>query len=264
VRLLQFSRRAPGRPRHSTFLAWTVIALSVLAFFRVFYRLRRRGLANVPRTGPLLYVANHQSHYDPPMVGVAVIDRPFASMARASLFDFRPFGWLISVLGAVPLSRGGRGDKAALTLALEELRAGRCVLIFPEGSRSRTGVLGTFHRGFMLLVKRSGAPVVPVAVEGPFDVWPITRPRPRLRGRLLVEVGTPIPAADLLALDTNEAVEHVKRTIETMRLGLRSDLRELTRGRFPPPGPGDVPYWAGDEPELAKSAAPNTGATADA
>ena len=75
--------------------------------------------------------------------------------------------------------------------ALAELAAGRTVLIFPEGTRTPDGALGEFQRGVMLLIKRSRAQVVPVALEGASDIWPIGTALPRLRGRLGVMAAQP-------------------------------------------------------------------------
>ena len=116
------------------------------------------------------------------------------------------------------------------------------VLIFPEGSRTPDGALKPFKRGTLLLIKRSGATVSPVAVEGAFDVWPSTRRFPRLRGRLLTKVAPPIAAADL-PKEPDAALDMVRRRIEETRLELRAMLRADTGGRFPAPGPGDTPYW---------------------
>jgi 1-acyl-sn-glycerol-3-phosphate acyltransferase len=95
----------------------------------------------------------------------------------------------------------------------------------------------------MLLIKRSNAPVVPVAIEGAFDIWRIGQKLPHLRGRLAVQAAPAISAEDLLKDGPDAGLERLKRIIETMRLELRAHLRRTTRGRFPAPGPGDVPYW---------------------
>ena len=82
-----------------------------------------------------------------------------------------------------------------------------------------------------------------MAVEGTFDAWPTGQKYPRLTGRVRVSAGKGIDPAELLADGSDAAMERLKREIETMRLELRSEIRQETKGRLPAPGPGDVPYW---------------------
>ena len=144
--------------------------------------------------------------------------------------------------------RARRGAEA-LRAALRELEIGRCVLIFPEGTRTTDGGLGRFREGFMLLVKRTGAPVVPVGIDGSFDTWPKRRRLPTPFRRIEAVVGDAIDAAQLVERG-DDAVEDIKRAIEELRLDARARLRRRSGGKFPPAGPHDVPYWereAGDD-----------------
>ncbi len=246
LKKFQFSRRLPGRPAFfNAFLAWTVVSTLVHVLLIAFYGIRRYGKEQVTPNGPAIYVANHQSHLDPPIVGVLIADRPFSSLARASLFRNPFFAALIRWLGAVPLQQG-KGDTAAIKTALAELEAGRRILIFPEGSRTHDGKLQPFKRGVILLIKRAKVPVIPVALDGAYDVWPIHRALPRLHGRVGVVAGQPIDAEDLLADGPDKALERLRRTIESMRLHLRAELRNNTGGRWPKSGSGDQPYWQAD------------------
>ena len=243
---LDFHRRAPGMARWKMLFFWTLVEVFLYCLGRVLYRLRLEGRENVPETGPLIYVCNHQSHFDPPLVGVLVADRPSAFLARASLFKFKPFAWLIRSLNAIPLHRE-KGSGGALRAAVAELEAGRCVLLFPEGTRTSDGAIGRFKPGFTFLAKRTGATVVPIAVEGARDVWPRERRLPHLRGWLALRAGRAIGAEELLAEGAEAAVGRVKRDIEMMRLELRADLRRRSRGQVPAHDAGDVPFWERDD-----------------
>ncbi|MHC4709926.1 MAG: lysophospholipid acyltransferase family protein [Planctomycetota bacterium] len=220
-------------------VVWWVLVRSLVRFvFWIVYRMRCFGRSQVPPSGPAIYVANHQSHLDPPIVGCLV--GPFASLARATLFDSKSMGWILPRLGSIRLHRG-RGDAAALRTAIDELKAGGRVLIFPEGERCHDGALNVFQSGMLVLVRRTGAPVVPIAIEGPWDIWPRTREYPRLRGRIAARVGHPITAQELTSEEPEVAMERLRRAIDAMRLELRRELRDATGGRFPAPGPGDRP-----------------------
>lgn len=241
----QARRRTPGRHPFAVYLTWDAGWCVCWLFFRVFYRFRRFGMENVPREGPVIFVSNHQSHFDPPLVGLVTGDRPFAAMARSTLANSKVLALLMRMLGAIPLKQG-EGDSAAFKVAFAELAAGRCVMLFPEGSRTRNGAIGPFKRGVSLLIKRSGATVLPIAVEGAHDVWTIGRNLPRLRGWIEVKAGQPISAEELLRDGPDAALAILRRQIEALRLELREHLRERTRGKYPAPGAGDTPFWVQD------------------
>jgi 1-acyl-sn-glycerol-3-phosphate acyltransferase len=145
----------------------------------VWFRFRYTGRAHVPARGPLLLVANHQSHLDPVLVGIAC-PRPTGAMARHSLF-FWPLGGLIRSIGAVPIERG-RAGLAGFKQVLGRLRVDEPMLVFPEGTRSPDGRLQPFQPGFCTLARRSGATIVPVAIIGAYAAMPrgsrFPRPKP--------------------------------------------------------------------------------------
>jgi 1-acyl-sn-glycerol-3-phosphate acyltransferase len=231
-------RRVPGMSLPRFVFVWVICRGLVYIYFRVIYRIRAEGAGRVPRTGPVIYVANHQSHYDPPAIGCVLIDRPPAFLARSTLFRFRPFGAMIRFFNAIPLNRESRGT-GAFRAVLAELEAGRSILVFPEGTRCRDGRIGPFKPGFLLLVRRSAAAVVPIAIEGAFDIWPCTAERPRLTGRIRVRIGEAISAAQCRAMGNETLITRVKDAIQVERRALRAKLRAETNGRFPPPGAAD-------------------------
>ncbi|HWB19630.1 MAG TPA: lysophospholipid acyltransferase family protein [Phycisphaerales bacterium] len=237
------SRRWPGRNVIALMFWWTFIAWVIRSFMKLAYRLRIEGVENVPERGPIIYISNHQSHFDPPLIGSIVRDRPFSPMARDTLFKIPGLAWFMRTIGTIPLKRGGSGDKAALARALEELHAGRTVLIFPEGTRTKDGAIGEFKPGVMLLVKRGMADVVPVAIEGVYDIWPAHSSCPGVRGTMMVKIGKRFMAEELLQMDAKDALERMKREIEVMRLELREKIRKRTGGTSPRQGVADMPFW---------------------
>ena len=196
----------------------------LLAFFVLFYRARFFGTHNIPNSGGLLIIANHQSLLDPPLVGVGIRRRNMAAIAREGLFKHFPLGFLLRAVGCIPIKED-QGDAGAVRTAIEQLKRGRVVVIFPEGSRSTDGSMSEFKRGVWLLMSRSGVPVLPAAVEGCFHAWPRQRTFPHLFGqRVAVLYGAPIPFADLKALGSEQGLARLASDVETLRHELRRRL----------------------------------------
>jgi 1-acyl-sn-glycerol-3-phosphate acyltransferase len=155
---------------------------------RLIWDLRCAGLANVPRAGGALLASNHQSLLDPPFVG-SCLPREVHYMARRSLFRNPLFGALISRCNAFPVDRES-GDLKAIRESISRLRAGGLLLVFPEGTRTRDGAIGPMKAGIGMLAERAGVPVVPVLIEGAYEVWPKGARLPR-GGRVRVVFGRP-------------------------------------------------------------------------
>lgn len=127
------------------------------------WRFRAYGVENVPRSGPLIVACNHVSYFDPVVLGVG-LPRMLTYLAKKQLFDIPLLGPIIRGCGAYPLDRGA-GGVAAVRVALRVLKDGRCVGIFPEGTRNLSGSAPE-KSGAAFLAAISGAPVVPAAVSG--------------------------------------------------------------------------------------------------
>jgi len=187
--------------------------LAVLA-----YRARYTGMRNIPAKGGVLVISNHQSHFDPPLVGMGT-RRQMRYLARSSLFGFAPFRWLTNALGAVPIDRD-RGGLAGIKESLRLLKRGEMLVMFPEGTRTRNGDIGTFHPGFTMLAVRSGAAILPVAIEGAFVAWPRWHKLPRL-GRIHVHYGAPLLPNEIASLDEQELMAEVERRVRECHARLR-------------------------------------------
>jgi 1-acyl-sn-glycerol-3-phosphate acyltransferase len=151
-------------------------------------RMQVEGLETVPESGPLLIVGNHDSHWDPVMVGVAALERrQIRALAKSELWDVRGLGPILNGMGQIPIQRG-KSDKDALAKAIEALRAGVCIGVFPEGTRSRGKVLRARSGIGRLALEVPEAHVSLVAIEGTTDLTGFPR-RPRLRLRFFDPVG---------------------------------------------------------------------------
>jgi 1-acyl-sn-glycerol-3-phosphate acyltransferase len=129
----------------------------------LYFRLRRRGTEHVPDGGVIL-ASNHRSFLDPFAIGCC-IGRPIYFVAKRELFRNPLLGWFLNCLGAFPIRRGA-SDEESMDTAFALLDRGQAVVIFPEGTRIRTGSLARPKRGVGRLALQSGKPVVPIAVTG--------------------------------------------------------------------------------------------------
>jgi 1-acyl-sn-glycerol-3-phosphate acyltransferase len=174
------------------------VRVSFQLFFLIYFRMSRIGSAYVPKRGPAIIASNHRSFFDPFIIA-CMARRPMYYVAKRELFEIHPLlSWLLTALGAFPVDRG-RGDRDTIATAKELLARGELVLIFPEGTRTRPGPLGSPKRGVGRLALETGAPIVPVALIGTEAIrrgWRIRPHKVRARaGRALqfprVDVSTP-------------------------------------------------------------------------
>ena len=153
-----------------------LVKFSARVFFKTFYDFRVEGLENIPKTGSLIIASNHLSNADPPAVGgFAGLVRDSRFMAKKELFQIPVLGWFFRRCGYISVDRKRAiGDFGALEGAIQALQNGESVVMFPEGTRSKTGKPQKPKSGIGLLVYKTDAPVLPVKVEGTFG-WPWVR-----------------------------------------------------------------------------------------
>ena len=151
-------------------------------------RLRVEGLEVLPESGPVLVVGNHDSHWDPIAVGVAAIRRrQVKALAKAELWNVRGLAPVLNGMGQIPIERGA-GDAGALSRAIEELRRGACIGVFPEGTRSQGREMRARSGIGRLALEVPEAKLVCVAIEGTTRLTSFPR-RPRLSVRFFEPAG---------------------------------------------------------------------------
>lgn len=207
------------------FVWYGSISFAIWVLATVLYRLRTEGRHGVPMEGPVVLLANHTSVFDPPIVGGST-RRQFSYLARDTLF-VGPFSWLIRSLDAVPVDREGSGI-AGIRATLKRLKQGGALVLFPEGTRSEDGQLQPFKPGFVALVRRGRATVVPLGLAGVGEVWPKGKKWPHLTGRIAMHYGEPLTPDDVADLTDGELVALVEQRVRDCVVAARA-LRSGSR-----------------------------------
>jgi len=175
---------------------------------RLWGRLEVEGVEHIPAHGPLLIVGNHDSYWDPVVIGLGAIeDRQIRALAKSSLWKVKGLNKVLDGMGQIPITRGS-GDAGALDAAIAELRAGSCIGVFPEGTRSLGRTLRPRSGLGRLVAAVPEAVVVPAAVTGTTDITRFPR-RPALRVRFLAPPD-PMRADELPADYAVRVVEEIR------------------------------------------------------
>lgn len=167
----------------------------VRATLRAWLRLDAAGADLVPDHGGVIVAANHSSHADSLALGGAIA-RPLLYLGDAALGRTPLLGPLLPHLGLLPVDRGSADAELMQQLA-QRIRGGAALVLYPEGSRSRTGEVHKPRSGVARLAAATGAPVVPVGIDGTDRAWPVgERPRLRAPSTVRLRVGAPLPAPE--------------------------------------------------------------------
>jgi 1-acyl-sn-glycerol-3-phosphate acyltransferase len=194
------------------------------ALFHSWFRLQTHGVEKAPRKGPLIVASNHVSGLDPIIIGAALRQRVFF-LARETLL--RGFGgWIMRVWGARPIRRDS-ADRNAIGVALGFLSAGRTVVMFPEGTRSRDGKVQPVRPGVGMIAVRADCPILPVYIRGAERILPRGKlfPRP---GSLRFLAGPLIRPASIPEGDSpRERYDEIAKRVHQALLDLERKTADL-------------------------------------
>jgi 1-acyl-sn-glycerol-3-phosphate acyltransferase len=156
-------------PKRVKFTYWFFATLARI-FARLFFRFRIHHRDRLPESGGIILAANHQSYFDPPLVGICS-KRPVHYLARKTLMEWPFFGPLFPDMNVIPVDRDGN-DMSALKTVIRKIREGEGVVLFPEGTRSPDGRLQPAQAGVGLVIAKTLAPVVPMRIFGSYNAFP--------------------------------------------------------------------------------------------
>lgn len=186
----------------------------VRTYLKLFYKWKIYGVENIPDSGSVILISNHISNFDPVVV-ICSTDRQIHYMAKEELFKVPILGKLLSIYGTFPIKRGGN-DRKAIKTGLEILKKGKVLGIFPEGTRSKTGVIGQGLPGAALFALKSDAIVIPIGIASTYKYFkPIT-----------INFGKPINldtfkkekiSSDDLIDAINYMMEQIKKQVEEIK-----------------------------------------------
>jgi 1-acyl-sn-glycerol-3-phosphate acyltransferase len=186
-------------------------------------RVKVEGAGRVPADGPVVFMANHESWLDIPVLLVAIPGQ-VRFLAKSSLFSIPFLGWAMRSMGFIPVDRENRRTAIrSFEEAAARIRAGRSVLVFPEETRTSDGSLLPFQRGGFLIALKAAQPIVPVGIDGARRCMPkynyLVRP-----GRITVRFGDAIPTVGRAVSEKTALMEATRNAIAVLR-GTPGDVR---------------------------------------
>jgi 1-acyl-sn-glycerol-3-phosphate acyltransferase len=201
---------------------------------RAFTRVRIEGDTDaIPREGPVILAANHNSNADAVLIGAFLtprLGRRIHWLGKKEMFEWPIVGWLARSGGVVPVDRGA-ADVEAFRIAQRILQAGHVLMVFPEGTRSPTGELQQPKDGLALLALRTNATIVPIGVSNTDRVWPKGQAIPFPGKHATMRIGEPFRVGDLIPPELDrKAAKGLATTLIMRRIAAQLDPRH--RGTY--------------------------------
>ena len=141
-----------------------IVRGAIYIWCKIYYRVEIIGLENIPKEGPLIFCGNHRSYLDPPLL-VATAKRDMKFLAKEELYKNKFLAFLGWVFEAIPVKRDEK-DISAIKTSLKDLKEGKCIALFPEGTRNGLEKGEKVKDGVAFFAVRSGAKVLPCGIKG--------------------------------------------------------------------------------------------------
>jgi len=219
-----------GHEQHRIARLW---ARSILRTVGI--RVQVRGKERLQPSQPVVYVANHLSAVDIPVL-YAELPNQFRIMAKKELFRYPFLGWYLKRSGQIPIVLGdAHASLRSLNRAADALRKGMPLAVFPEGGRSPSGELQDFMGGAFYVAIRAQVPIVPVAIVGSYELLPMNSFHV-IPGEVGLVLGEPVPTAGLRMRDSAQLSARVRQAIsELYDSCAQSTAAVNANGRAPDP-----------------------------
>ena len=211
------SNKQQMKPLHRTWLYTFIVWGLYFIVSKVLFFVKIEGRENIPKDRNCVLMGNHQCILDPLMLALCVPDREIHFMGKKELWNNKLLGWAFTKVHGFPVDRGNM-DMGAIRTAMNVLKEGDTLGIFPEGARSRTGHMLPLLGGASMLALRSRCDVIPVYIDGNYRPF----------RRMTVRVGRPVQMDDLLALRVT------KETCDTLTGRIEAEFAQLSHGKSLP------------------------------
>ncbi len=173
-------------------MAYWIVKVILTPILRVVYRIRVEGREHLPARGPVILASNHRSFLDSIFIPL-IVRRRVTFVAKAEYFDDPKTAWFFRAVGQIPIRReGGSASEGALAAATDVLESGGVFGFYPEGTRTRDGLLHKGKTGVARLALATGAPIVPVGLIGTDECQPTNAKLPRLFRKVTIRFGPPL------------------------------------------------------------------------
>jgi len=187
-------------------MIYKILLEIVIVAFRIYcgilHPVRVTGKENLPKEGGFMLCANHISFLDP-VVTVLYVKRHIRFMGKKELFKYKVVAGVLDAVGAFPIDRGN-ADLAAVREAIKTLKDGKCLGIFPQGTRSAGNERTQMHGGAALIVQRTGSPVIPMYIDGPYKYFKKTD----------IRIGKPIDLSEFGKKADSETIARITERID--------------------------------------------------
>ena len=203
-------------------MAYWFVKIVLTPILRVVYRIRVEGREHLPKRGPVILASNHRSFLDSIFIPL-VVRRRVTFVAKAEYFDDPKTAWFFRAVGQIPIRReGGTASEGALAAATDVLEGGGVFGIYPEGTRTRDGLLHRGKTGVARLALGTSAPIVPVGLVGTDECQPTDKKLPRLFRKVTIRFGPP------LSMEHYATREHDRLVLRQITDELMFEIGELS------------------------------------